>query len=88
LNKLKKEAFELINKRENFLLVGDYMIKSRIGLQITDYSGKEVLLREEQDDSSGLFIHCLRTESEVSSTDAPSVRKQLKRVLTDVDWVL
>jgi len=71
---------------EDYILVEDFEILSPFGFYIKDVKTGEIVKSEGKD--GDVFRHFLRLERKFEAKDAPSVRKQKKILLTDLDFLL
>lgn len=75
-----------MRRKEEYILVEDFLLRTSESIRIKALSGE--ILWEDQPDSNGLFHHYLRTEALCDLNEAPSVKNDRKRTITDIDGKL
>ncbi|EAR83907.1 hypothetical protein TTHERM_00773170 (macronuclear) [Tetrahymena thermophila SB210] len=86
ISSYKKKAFESLHKSEEYILVEDFMLRTTESIRIKALSGE--VLWEDIPKEDGLFHHYIRTEALCDLNEAPSLKNNRKRIITDIDGKL
>ncbi|KAL4462140.1 hypothetical protein ABPG72_010456 [Tetrahymena utriculariae] len=86
ISQYKKKAYESLHKSEQYILIEDFLLRTTESIRIKALSDE--VLWEDIPKQDGLFHHYIRTEALCDLNEAPSLKNNRRRIITDIDGKL